>query len=101
MVKHGKRGGYATRAAHYGVPYEFVNKAKVFVRDGWVCGICTEPIDRALAWPDPSSASMDHVVPMFRGGAHSYANTQASHLRCNLAKGAKLVQAISRGDIDA
>lgn len=32
------------------------------------------------------SASLDHVVPMSKGGGHTYANTQCSHLKCNVDK---------------
>ncbi len=40
------------------------------------------------AWPDPKSASIDHVVPWSRGGAHTRGNVQAACLDCNLRKGA-------------
>lgn len=33
------------------------------------------------------SASLDHVVPLSLGGAHTPENTQASHLICNGRKG--------------
>jgi 5-methylcytosine-specific restriction endonuclease McrA len=72
---------FKARAARHGVPYEPVNRLRVFERDRWICGLCGEPVDR-------EDASLDHVVPMSRGGAHSYANTQCSHLLCNIRKGA-------------
>lgn len=53
-----------------------------------VCGICSGAIDEALRFPDPLSKSVDHIVPLARGGAHSIENVQAAHLRCNLSKGA-------------
>jgi 5-methylcytosine-specific restriction endonuclease McrA len=58
-------------------------------RDGFCCGICSDPVDMSLAYPDPFSRSLDHIVPLSRGGEHSYSNTQLSHLRCNVSKGAK------------
>lgn len=60
----------------------------VYERDGWVCGICTEPVDREASWPDPLSASLDHVMPVSRGGTHSPDNAQCAHLICNVRKGA-------------
>lgn len=60
--------------------------AEVFERDGWLCGLCHGPIDPTLAYPDPMSVSLDHVLPLSRGGEHSRSNTQASHLTCNLRK---------------
>jgi 5-methylcytosine-specific restriction endonuclease McrA len=33
---------------------------------------------------------LDHIVPLARGGEHSYANTQPAHPTCNRRKGAKV-----------
>lgn len=78
-----------TRAKRAGVGPGTALRSDVFRRDGWVCGICSSPIDPALAWPDPMSASLDHVMPISRGGDHGMDNCQASHLTCNLRKGAR------------
>lgn len=78
--------GYKERAEQYGVAYEYVNKQNVFRRDRWVCGICRKKVDRRLSYPHPRSVSLDHVIPLSRGGEHSYVNVQCSHLVCNLEK---------------
>jgi 5-methylcytosine-specific restriction endonuclease McrA len=59
----------------------------VHTRDEWTCKLCHQPIDPSIAWPDPMSASVDHIVPLSRGGAHSMANVQSAHLSCNSSKG--------------
>jgi 5-methylcytosine-specific restriction endonuclease McrA len=61
----------------------------IYVRDGWLCGICGHAIDPDLRWPDPMSVSLDHVVALANGGDHSAANLQAAHLVCNIRKGAR------------
>lgn len=66
---------------------EPVDRRKVFDRDNWCCGICKNKIDPRLKHPDPKSASLDHIVPISKGGQHSYVNTQATHLDCNVGKG--------------
>lgn len=66
---------------------------EVFERDGWVCGLCGEDVPRDAQHPDPMSASVDHVVPLSRGGAHSIENVQCAHLRCNVRKGANMTNA--------
>jgi len=71
------------------------DRREVFERDGWRCGLCGEPIDKGIAWPDPMSASLDHVVPISRGGKHSRANAQAAHLTCNVHKGASLPEEVA------
>jgi len=79
------------RAIRYGVHYELFDKIDVFERDNWKCGICGKLVDRSSVFPDPFSASLDHIVPMSLGGAHSADNTQCSHLSCNLRKGVEYV----------
>lgn len=69
---------------------ESFTRAEVFERDNWVCHICGDPIQRSAKWPSPFSASLDHVIPIARGGEHTRANTAASHLRCNVSKGARV-----------
>lgn len=82
-----KAAWQARRALTRGAPdAEKFDYADIFERDGWVCGICTLPVDRDLKWPHPMSASLDHVTPLSRGGRHSRDNVQCSHLTCNLRK---------------
>lgn len=66
---------------------EKVVPSLVFERDGWMCGLCGVAIDKSLPHPDPWSVSLDHVVPLSKGGQHSLGNVQAAHLTCNLSKG--------------
>jgi hypothetical protein len=77
---------HRSRARHFGVPYEAVNAAAVFQRDNWTCHLCSEPISREAKWPDQMCASLDHVIPMSKGGPHSYTNVAASHWLCNVLK---------------
>lgn len=65
---------------------EQFSRTEIFERDGWSCGICGHPIDKALRWPNPLSASLDHIQALSAGGQHSRMNVQAAHLRCNLTK---------------
>lgn len=76
---------------------EAIAPADVHARDGWTCQLCLLPIDPEVAWPDPMSASVDHVVPLALGGAHSMINVQSAHLSCNSSKGDR-VFAIKRDD---
>lgn len=69
-----------------------VYRAKVFERDGWTCRLCGKPVDREARVPEPLAATLDHVVPLSLGGAHSYANIQTAHFSCNSVKGANVTQ---------
>lgn len=76
------------RKAIIAVSSESFTAADVFDRDGYRCGICGEPVDPSIEWPDLRSASVDHIVPFARGGEHTFSNVQCSHLICNITKSA-------------
>ncbi len=59
---------------------------EIFERDGWACGICGDLVDKELKYPHPMSKSLDHIVPISKGGSHTRNNTQCSHIRCNKRK---------------
>jgi 5-methylcytosine-specific restriction endonuclease McrA len=59
----------------------------VFARDGWLCHICGGRTDKARRGTyHPNAPELDHIVPLAKGGAHSYANTACAHRKCNAAK---------------
>jgi 5-methylcytosine-specific restriction endonuclease McrA len=43
------------------------NRAKVLATRE-VCGICGRPVDKTLKWPHPFSPTVDHIIPIDRGG---------------------------------
>lgn len=53
------------------------------------CALCGDPIDPSLKRPDLMSKSVDHIVPLARGGTHTQGNVQWAHLGCNFSKGAR------------
>jgi len=63
-----------------------VNRQAVFKRDGWICQLCGQPVDRTASVPDPLAATIDHVVPLAKGGEHNDANAQCAHFMCNCLK---------------
>jgi hypothetical protein len=70
----------AYRARKRGQFVEHVDPAVIYDRDQGVCGICEAD------GVDPEDFHVDHVVPLVRGGEHSYANTQLAHPPCNMRK---------------
>lgn len=57
---------------------------------GASCGFCRNDVDMDLRWPDPMSATVDHVIPYARGGTDERENLQLCHFRCNASKRASL-----------
>jgi 5-methylcytosine-specific restriction endonuclease McrA len=60
---------------------------EIFERDQWTCQLCQRPVDDTIAWPAPLSPSLDHIVPISKGGDHSRANSRLAHLACNSSRG--------------
>lgn len=83
------------RARVRGVTVESFTAAEIFERDEWTCGICGDAVDRTLLHPDPGSPSLDHVVPLSRGGEHSRANVQLAHHGCNSGKRDRLPEELA------
>lgn len=85
------------RAMMYGVPYTHVHRKAVYARDGWRCQLCGHKVlkkakrNRHTRRLHPRTASLDHIIPMSKGGSHCEANVQCACLRCNVRKRARLI----------
>lgn len=85
-----KANSQKRRAQKLNLPAETIRPHDVYERDEWTCGLCRLPADRTLVYPDPSSASLDHILPLSKGGHHVLENVQLGHLSCNVRKGARV-----------
>ena len=56
---------------------------------GDICYLCNEKINFRLKHPNPKSPSLDHVIPLSRGGTHTLDNAAMVHYVCNQKKGVK------------
>lgn len=89
--EYGRAVQQRRRAQKYQAPFEKFLDAEIFERDGWACQLCMQPVDPDLRWPDPFSASLDHITPLSKGGHHLRSNCQLAHLRCNIKKADSLI----------
>ena len=61
-------------------------------RDNWRCGICGKKIDPNAAHNDiENGATIDHILPLSRGGKHTWSNVQIAHFNCNSKRGNKSI----------
>lgn len=74
------------------------NPLPIFEANNWVCQLCSEKVDPELAYPNPRSKSLDHIIPLAKGGSHTPANAQLAHLACNMTKGAKSGAELQRNE---
>ena len=63
-----------------------VSKSAIWKRDHGRCQLCGEKIDRRHRAPHPLALSLDHIVPLSKGGTHEPANVQLAHFGCNSRK---------------
>jgi 5-methylcytosine-specific restriction endonuclease McrA len=56
-----------------------------------ICALCGRPVDFTKKFPDPLSPTVDHIIPISKGG-HPFAmeNLQLAHFICNREKSDKL-----------
>jgi len=86
---HRARGNsHVKRARYFGVDYQAVDPIRVFVRDGWRCQLCHKKLKRIDRGTTKDAApELDHIIPLSKGGEHSYRNTQCVCRKCNSDKG--------------
>ena len=58
-------------------------RARVFARDGYVCQICNRPTSLIHDPLDDLSPEIDHIVPVYDGGASVFENLRVAHRVCN------------------
>lgn len=74
---------------------ENVDPIKVFEHDHWTCMICVKPTPKEKRGTiELDAPELDHIVPLAKGGAHSYANTQTLCRSCNMKKSDTLVPSL-------
>ena len=58
-----------------------------------VCGICGKPVDKSYKYPHPLSPTVDHIIPVSKGGHPSdLSNLQLAHRCCNRQKSDKMIE---------
>jgi hypothetical protein len=80
------RKGRKRKALKRSVLGDSLTLGELCVRDNWRCGICRRRVHKRLCYPHPMSASIDHIVPLSKGGRDDAINQQLAHLNCNLSK---------------
>ncbi len=70
---------------------EDVDHDRVFESDGYVCYGCGRKCIKGAPNNHPLQPTIDHVIPLSKGGTHEYANVRTMCRQCNVGKGAKLL----------
>ena len=70
-----------------------INHESVHDRSAGVCALCNQPTLDPSVWFGwnrnswmPLAPTVDHVIPLAKGGTHTWSNVQLAHLYCNALK---------------
>ncbi len=78
------------RARERSVEAENIDPFQVFDRDRWKCCLCgIKTLKSKRGTYDDRAPELDHIIPLSKGGKHTYANVQCACRRCNSAKNNK------------
>lgn len=98
-VNSHRRNDIIRRARRHNVVVDDdITLEKLVTRDHGICYLCGQTID----WSDyqvingkkfarGNYPSIDHVIPISRGGMHSWNNVRLAHFSCNASKGVSMV----------
>jgi 5-methylcytosine-specific restriction endonuclease McrA len=75
----------ASHARHKGAQtFEYFDPHVIFERDGWLCKVCGKSTPLSLAGQEhPDSPTLDHIIPLSKGGTHQTHNCQCACKACN------------------
>lgn len=93
--EHKTERSHIKRAKIHGCEWERgITLRKLIARDGLRCAICGKMCDRNDRsygnGNGPLYPSIDHIIPISKGGGHTWENVQVAHLYCNTLKNDKL-----------
>lgn len=96
MAKIGYKQVPASRQPGYrGNDGDWNRARKTILASQDVCGICGNQVDKTLKWPNPLAPTVDHIIPIIKGGHPTdLHNLQLAHWCCNRQKSDKLAQQI-------
>ena len=75
------------------------NKKRILATQN-ICGICGHPVDMSLKHGHPMAATIDHIIPVAKGGHPSdIENLQLAHWTCNRQKSDKIFKTKQKENI--
>lgn len=79
---------------------EKIDRNAIIQRDRATCYLCGDILDTATTFPHVKYITLDHVIPLARGGTHTTDNLHVACHSCNSRKGDNLLSELTwyRGD---
>lgn len=73
------------------VEYNTINNIEIFKRDKYKCYICKLKLNKNNKVPHPLAPTIDHIIPLSKGGSHTAKNIKTCCFRCNCIKSDKYI----------
>lgn len=71
---------------------QYETNRKIILATQTLCAICGKPVDKTLPTYDPLAPTVDHIIPIAKGGHPAdLDNLQLAHRICNRNKSDKLL----------
>jgi 5-methylcytosine-specific restriction endonuclease McrA len=78
---------YAKRAHIKSTGDQDISWRTVGERDSWICHLCLRKVpQRPGKAKSPKGATVDHLIPLARGGEHIWENVGLAHRDCNMSR---------------
>lgn len=74
------------RARLFNAFVEEIQRSEIFLADGYRCYLCGRMTDKTKSYPHPKAPTIDHIIPLAKGGLHERSNCRTACARCNWAK---------------
>lgn len=58
----------------------------LFELHGWMCWVCKDSINPRIRMPNLWAATVEHIIPLCKGGTHTWDNVAPAHAFCNFSK---------------
>lgn len=88
-----------SRLNKYNVVDWDITLTKLYLRDEGICWLCGKPCDYDDYYVNDNGVtivgeqypSIDHVIPLAKGGLHAWSNVKLAHKGCNEQKGDRII----------
>jgi len=87
LAANGKRRRLREDAAQRG---SRIDRRAIYEQQNGLCHLCRLPVPI-------ETFSLDHVIPLAKGGLHAASNLRVAHKRCNSSKGVSLGKKSRKG----
>lgn len=98
-VRKGLNRSPDSRLNKYNVVDWDITLTKLYLRDELICWLCGKPCDYDDYYVNDNGVtivgkqypSIDHVIPLAKGGLHAWSNVKLAHKGCNEQKGDRII----------